>query len=115
LLFPSQRAEERYLRAETYGPKVSIDTIVQWIRPRVSGVIAVVYWIRFSNKRECMPEKKTAIVTKASRGIGAGLVGAFLKEAYIVVAAPSTHATAPGPTIGYRGLHRGFWIGEPTG
>jgi hypothetical protein len=34
-----------------------------------------------------MPEKKTAIVTKASRGIGAGLVGAFLKEAYIVVVA----------------------------
>jgi Putative beta-barrel porin-2, OmpL-like. bbp2 len=34
-----------------------------------------------------MPEKKTAIVTGASRGIGAGLVGAFLKEGYIVVAA----------------------------
>ena len=29
LLFPSQRAEERYLCAETYDPKVSIDTIVQ--------------------------------------------------------------------------------------
>jgi hypothetical protein len=29
LLFPSQRAEERYLLAETYDPKVSIDTIVQ--------------------------------------------------------------------------------------
>jgi hypothetical protein len=29
LLFPSQRAEERYLFAETYDPKVSIDTIVQ--------------------------------------------------------------------------------------
>ena len=29
LLFPSQRAEERYLFAETYDPKVSADTIVQ--------------------------------------------------------------------------------------
>ena len=34
-----------------------------------------------------MPEKKTAIVTGKSRGIGAGLVRASLKEAYIVVAA----------------------------
>jgi NAD(P)-dependent dehydrogenase (short-subunit alcohol dehydrogenase family) len=34
-----------------------------------------------------MPEKKTAIVTGASRGIGAGLIGAFLKEGYILVAA----------------------------
>jgi NAD(P)-dependent dehydrogenase (short-subunit alcohol dehydrogenase family) len=32
-----------------------------------------------------MPEKKTAIVTGASRGIGAGLVEAFLKEDYNVV------------------------------
>ena len=29
LLFPSQRAEERYLFAKTYDPRVSIDTIVQ--------------------------------------------------------------------------------------
>ena len=28
-LLPSQRAEERYLFAETYDPKVSIDTNVQ--------------------------------------------------------------------------------------
>jgi NAD(P)-dependent dehydrogenase (short-subunit alcohol dehydrogenase family) len=34
-----------------------------------------------------MQEKKTAIVTGASHGIGAGLVGAFLKEGYFVVAA----------------------------
>jgi NAD(P)-dependent dehydrogenase (short-subunit alcohol dehydrogenase family) len=33
-----------------------------------------------------MSEKKTAIVTGASRGIGAGLVEAFLKEGYNVVA-----------------------------
>jgi len=33
-----------------------------------------------------MPEKKTAIITGASRGIGAGLVGAFLKQGYNVVA-----------------------------
>ena len=33
-----------------------------------------------------MPDKKTAIVTGAGRGIGAGLVAAFLKEGYNVVA-----------------------------
>jgi NAD(P)-dependent dehydrogenase (short-subunit alcohol dehydrogenase family) len=33
-----------------------------------------------------MPEKKTAIITGASRGIGAGLVEAFLKQGYNVVA-----------------------------
>jgi NAD(P)-dependent dehydrogenase (short-subunit alcohol dehydrogenase family) len=33
-----------------------------------------------------MPDRKTAIVTGASRGIGAGLVGAFLKQGYNVVA-----------------------------
>ena len=33
-----------------------------------------------------MSDKKTAIVTGASRGIGAGLVAAFLKEGYNVVA-----------------------------
>lgn len=39
-----------------------------------------------------MPEKKTAIVTGASRGIGAGLVEAFLKEGCNVVAT-SRHAS----------------------
>jgi len=34
----------------------------------------------------CMSDKKTAIVTGAGRGIGAGLVAAFLKEGYDVVA-----------------------------
>ena len=33
-----------------------------------------------------MADKKTAIVTGASRGIGAGLVEAFLHEGYNVVA-----------------------------
>jgi NAD(P)-dependent dehydrogenase (short-subunit alcohol dehydrogenase family) len=33
-----------------------------------------------------MPEKKTAVVTGAERGIGAGLVEGFLKEGYNVVA-----------------------------
>lgn len=33
-----------------------------------------------------MPNHKTAIITGASRGIGAGLVGAFLKQSYNVVA-----------------------------
>src|SRR6266404_2705913 len=36
--------------------------------------------------RSHMPEHKTAIVTGASRGIGAGLVEAFLKQGYNVVA-----------------------------
>jgi NAD(P)-dependent dehydrogenase (short-subunit alcohol dehydrogenase family) len=35
---------------------------------------------------DCMSDKKTAIVTGASGGIGAGLVEAFLKEGYNVVA-----------------------------
>ena len=33
-----------------------------------------------------MPDRKTAIITGASRGIGAGLVEAFLKQGYNVVA-----------------------------
>jgi len=44
-----------------------------------------------------MPEKKTAIITGASRGIGAGLVGAFLKQGYNVVGTSrnvSRHLTA---------------------
>jgi ABC-type uncharacterized transport system substrate-binding protein len=35
---------------------------------------------------KCMSDKKTAIVTGASQGIGAGLVKAFLKASYNVVA-----------------------------
>ena len=38
-----------------------------------------------------MADKKTAIVTGASRGIGAGLVEGFLKQGYNVVAT-SLHA-----------------------
>jgi NAD(P)-dependent dehydrogenase (short-subunit alcohol dehydrogenase family) len=37
-------------------------------------------------KRSHMPDHKTAIITGASRGIGAGLVEAFLKQGYNVVA-----------------------------
>ncbi len=33
-----------------------------------------------------MSDKKTAIITGASQGIGAGLVAAFLKEGYNIVA-----------------------------
>jgi NAD(P)-dependent dehydrogenase (short-subunit alcohol dehydrogenase family) len=40
----------------------------------------------FANNGVCMSDKKTAIVTGASGGIGAGLVDAFLKEGYNVVA-----------------------------
>ncbi len=36
-----------------------------------------------------MSDRKTAIVTGASQGIGAGLVEAFLKEDYNVVATSS--------------------------
>src|SRR5258706_1688991 len=39
-----------------------------------------------SNKGVGMSDKKTAIVTGASQGIGAGLVEAFLKRGYSVVA-----------------------------
>src|SRR5437879_9189021 len=39
-----------------------------------------------SDKEVGMSDKKTAIVTGASRGIGAGLVEAFLKRGYSVVA-----------------------------
>lgn len=39
-----------------------------------------------SNQEGCMSDKKTAIITGASQGIGAGLVEGFLKEAYNVVA-----------------------------
>ena len=44
-----------------------------------------------------MPDQKTAIITGASRGIGAGLVDAFLKQGYNVVATSrnvSQHLTA---------------------
>src|SRR6266446_752078 len=41
---------------------------------------------RFQNNEVGMSDKKTAIVTGASRGIGAGLVEAFLKRGYSVVA-----------------------------
>jgi len=37
-----------------------------------------------------MPDHKTAIITGASRGIGAGLVEAFLKQGYNVVATSRT-------------------------
>ena len=40
-----------------------------------------------------MPDQKTAIITGASRGIGAGLVGAFLKQGYNAVS--YTHLTLP--------------------
>lgn len=44
-----------------------------------------------------MSEKKTAIVTGASGGIGLGLVGAFLKEGYSVIAtSPSATKTLTG-------------------
>jgi NAD(P)-dependent dehydrogenase (short-subunit alcohol dehydrogenase family) len=38
-----------------------------------------------SGEGACVPDKRTAIVTGASGGIGSGLVEAFLKEGYNVV------------------------------
>src|SRR5260221_6004540 len=49
-----------------------------------------------SNKGVGMSDKKTAIVTGASQGIGAGLVEAFLKRGYSVVA-NSRHITKANP------------------
>ena len=48
---------------------------------------------------------KTAIVTGASRGIGAGLVEAFLNRGYNVVA-NSRNITKADPFAGVRLLHR---------
>jgi NAD(P)-dependent dehydrogenase (short-subunit alcohol dehydrogenase family) len=64
---------------------------------------------------------KTAIITGASRGIGAGLVEAFLKRGYNVVA-NSRNITTANPfaaaanvalvdgDIGQPGTRRGLWI-----
>ena len=48
-----------------------------------------------------MSDKKTAIVTGASRGIGAGLVEAFLKEGYNVVATSLnvSQSLTPSPSL----------------
>jgi NAD(P)-dependent dehydrogenase (short-subunit alcohol dehydrogenase family) len=45
-----------------------------------------VYWFELKNERSFVPGKKTAIITGASGGIGAGLVERFLQEGYNVVA-----------------------------
>jgi NAD(P)-dependent dehydrogenase (short-subunit alcohol dehydrogenase family) len=42
--------------------------------------------LKLFQNRSHMPDQKTAIITGASRGIGAGLVDAFLKQGYNVVA-----------------------------
>ncbi len=48
-----------------------------------------------------MSDKKTAIITGASRGIGAGLVRASLKEGYNVVATSRdvTSSLIPSPSL----------------
>jgi len=66
-----------------------IDTFVQWILLGDSGLIEL--WIDFT-KGAGMSVKKTAIITGASQGIGAGLVEAFLADGYNVVAT-SRHIT----------------------
>src|SRR5438309_7935224 len=61
-----------------------VDTIVQLFLLCGTGVITPVHAIFKTGAY--MPDHKTAIITGASRGIGAGLVGAFLKQGYNVVA-----------------------------
>jgi NAD(P)-dependent dehydrogenase (short-subunit alcohol dehydrogenase family) len=54
------------------------------------------------NKVASMPERKTAIVTGSGQGIGAGLVEAFLREGYNVVATSlnaSQHLTPSGSLV----------------
>ena len=48
-----------------------------------------------------MSDRKTAIVTGASWGIGAGLVGAFLQQGYNVVATSlnATQTSTPSPSL----------------
>src|ERR1700686_4233308 len=53
-------------------------------RPIVSTPLGI--GSELSSKEGCMSDKKTAIVTGASGGIGAGLVEGFLKQSYNVVA-----------------------------
>jgi NAD(P)-dependent dehydrogenase (short-subunit alcohol dehydrogenase family) len=63
------------------------------------------YWTdarqHMQNKELAMPDKKTAIITGAQQGIGAGLVEGFLGRGYNVVGT-SLHATAsltPSPSL----------------
>src|SRR6185369_17104915 len=61
-----------WTRQPTRSQIWSVNSLVLRIDPPQRGVV--------------MPDKKTAIVTGASKGIGAGLVDAFLKAGYNVVA-----------------------------
>lgn len=65
---------------------VSINTNVQWTARNASGLIVNVNRIAPLDRRSSMPERKTAIVTGAGQGIGAGLVEGFLNQGYNVVA-----------------------------
>src|SRR5258706_15027171 len=66
-----------------------------------------------SNKGVGMSDKKTAIVTGASQGIGAGLVEAFLKRGYSVVANQRNITKANAfPAAGNGALVDGY-IGDP--
>src|ERR1700730_2216834 len=61
-----------------------VDTIVQLFLLCGTGVITPVHAVFRTGVY--MPDHKTAIITGASRGIGAGIVEAFLKQGYNVVA-----------------------------
>jgi NAD(P)-dependent dehydrogenase (short-subunit alcohol dehydrogenase family) len=61
-------------------------------RPRSAGLIAKIDGTNGFKGKQIMSSKKTAIVTGAERGIGAGIVGAFLEDGYNVVAT-SLHAS----------------------
>jgi 3-oxoacyl-ACP reductase-like protein len=54
-----------------------------------------------SNKGVCVSDKKAAIITGASHGIGAGLVAAFLKEGYSAVATSRnvSQSLTPSPSL----------------
>jgi NAD(P)-dependent dehydrogenase (short-subunit alcohol dehydrogenase family) len=61
------------------------DTFVQLFPSRSAGLLTSVEGA-VERKRSVMAKNKTAIVTGASQGIGAGLVEGFLKSGYRVVA-----------------------------
>jgi NAD(P)-dependent dehydrogenase (short-subunit alcohol dehydrogenase family) len=69
---------------------VSINTIVQWTIRGASGLIVDMGQVVVPGQESSMLNKKTAIVTGAGQGIGAGLVEGFLRKGYNVVATSRT-------------------------
>jgi NAD(P)-dependent dehydrogenase (short-subunit alcohol dehydrogenase family) len=87
------------------------DTIVQFSHRSASGLIAV--GDRQSRGNEMANAQKTAIITGASKGIGAGLVQEFLARGYRVVAnSRSITRTGPLPESASLALIDGH-VGDP--